>query len=375
MNILMNILTLAKVIVIILPPWQLGSPNTRSQERLGFFNLSNRSMKRFFKIKSIFRYAIGCRALQIHPDELIGVKLGGVSGKVINMNPSAGTDEFFNRFRLMNGASIPKKHKAPLKMPQDNLKKVDNLGITNILRNMKAKIELNASFVRGYTDRRDGGNLSPSASDFKNRCFSNRGPGLLNRGNKQKPALVEKNNRNTKFFGLFLYAATDDTPIVLSSFHPVPALLSQVSGSSSQALLKSSKHARGDKKHQTVYQLPPRFSVMSKDPWNNHSSSLLLQESGLKNASGASLISQAVPEQVLVSKPCHLSSYKDHPSNTLNLTNNRASLLFPAASFLYPRAPRPAAGAFQALFGFHVVSWNQHIILLLLMQGSIVLKL
>ncbi|MFA4888708.1 MAG: hypothetical protein WC628_03940, partial [Candidatus Omnitrophota bacterium] len=36
-----------------------------------------------------------------------------------------------------------------------------------------------------------------------------------------------------------------------------------------------------------------------------------------------------------------------------------------------PRALRPAAYAFQALFGFHGVSWNQYTIFLLLMRASI----
>ena len=136
------LLTFAKVIGIILSPRQPGSPNTRSQERLGFFNLSNRSMKRFFKIMRIFRHTISYRALHIHPYELIGVKLGGVSGEVISMNPSAVTDESFNCLRFMNGASIPEKHKAFLKMPQDNLKKTDNLRITDILRDMERELLL-----------------------------------------------------------------------------------------------------------------------------------------------------------------------------------------------------------------------------------------
>lgn len=313
-------------------------------------------MEKIFKIVRIFWNTISRRAFHIHPYELIRVKLGGVSGKRIGMNPSAGTDESFNHFRSMSSASIPKKHKASLKMPQDNLKKADNLGITDVLRNMETKVKPNACPAGRDTNRRDCGNFCPPAGDFENRRFSHRGPSLLDRGNKQKPALVEKDDWDVKFFGLFLYAAIGNTPIVLSSSHPVPVLLSQVSDNSNQALLRASKHGQGDRRHQTVYQLPLRFSVMSKDPLNNHSSSPLLQEPGLKNAFGARLISQAAPEQVLVSKHHHPFSYEDHPSNTPNLTNNQASLLFPADSVLYPRAPRPAGGAFQALFGFHVVS-------------------
>jgi hypothetical protein len=320
----------------------------------------------------IFRNTIGHRAFHIRPYELIRVKLGGVSGKRIYMNPPAISDESFNCPRFMSGASVPKKHKAFLKMPQDNLKKADNLRIADILRNMETKVKPDACPAGRDTNRRDGGDLGPSAGDFKNRRFPDRGPSLLDRGNKQKPALVEKDDWDVKFSGLFLYAATGNAPIALSSSHPVPVLLSQASDSSSQALLRVSRHGQGDRKHQTVYQLPPRFFVMSKDPLNNHSSSPLLREPELMNASDVRLVSQAAPEQVLVSRPHHPFSYEDRPSNTPNLTNNRAFQLFPADSILYPRAPRLAGGAFQALFGFHVVSWNQYTIFLLLMQMSIV---
>jgi len=320
----------------------------------------------------IFRHTISHRAFHIRPYELIRVKLRGVSRKMIGINSPTGADESFNRSRFMGSASIPKEHKAPLKMTQDNLKKTDNLRITDILRNMETKVKPDTRPAGRYANRGNCGNLSPSSCDFENGRFSSRCPSLLNRRNEQKSALVEEDNRDIKFSGLFLYAATDNAPTVLSLSHPVPALLSLVSGSSSQAPLKASKHGQDDKIHQTACQLPPRFSVMSKDPLNNHFSSPLLQESGLMNASGARITSQASPEQVSVSRHHYLFSCEDRPNNTLNSTNNRVSQLFPADSILYPRAPRPSAGASQALFGFHVVSWNQYTIFLLLMQMSII---
>ena len=364
-------MSFAKVIGISLSPRQLGSPDTRPQERLGFFKLPNRSMEKILKVMRIFRNTISHSAFHIRPYELIGIKFGSISGKRVCMNPAAVLDESFNRLRFMNGASIPQEHKAILKMPQDNLKKADNLRIADILRNMETNVKPDTRPAGRNANRRDCGNLCPSSGDFENRGFPQRGPSLPDSGDKQKPALVEKNNWDIKFFGLFLYAATDNAPIALSPSHPVPALSSRVSGSSSRVLLIASRHEQGDKRHRIAYQSPLRFCAMSKDPLNNRSSSPLLQESGLKNVSGACSVSRAAPEQVLLSRLRHLSSFEDRSSNTPNLTNNQVSQLFPADSILYPRAPRLAGGAFQALFGFHVVSWNQYTIFLLLMQMSI----
>lgn len=316
----------------------------------------SRVFKEIFEIVGIFGDAIGGRTLHVGPHELIGVQLRGVSGKEVRMNMGTTLKEFFDRSSFVRTPSVPEKDEPFSQMAQKMLEKTHHFGMTDVLQRMKTDIQSNPPFACRDTDRGDSRDLGPSPGNFKNRSLSDRRPGLSDCGDKTEPALVEKDQRDFKPFGLFLYAARHSASTALFPFHLALEPWFRASDSSSPTLVGSSRHERGDRRHQSDHQSPRRFSLGSKGRLSTPGLTAPSQELSLETVSGARLVYPAVPEQVLASKRLLPFSYEDRSNNRLNLTSNRAPGLFGAGSFLHPRAPRPAAYAFQALSGFHVVS-------------------
>lgn len=279
--------------------------------------------------------------------------------------------EFFDRRSFVRAPSIPEKDEPFSQVPQKMLEETHHFGMTDVFQRMKTDIQSDPPFACRNTDRGDSRDFSPSPGDFKNRSLSDRRPSLSDCGDKTEPALVEKDERDFKPFRLFLYAARHSASIALSPFHPVLGLWSLASDSSIPVLAGSSRHERDDRIRQSDHRSPRRFSLGSKDRLNTPGLTALSQGSSLETVSGVRLVYPAAPEQVLASKRLLLFSYEDRANNKLNLTNNRVPWLSGAGLSLHPRAQGPAVYAFQALFGFHVVSWSQYTIFLLLMQASV----
>ena len=280
-------------------------------------------------------------------------------------------EESFNRPSLVRTAPVPQKNEPSFKMSQKIAQKGKDLGIPNVFQGVKAGIQGDSRLSGRDANRGDSGYFRPSAGDLKDRRLSNGRPGLSDSRDKTKSALIEEDQRDFKFFGLFLYAAKYVASIFLFPFHLVLWLWSRVSDGSSATLAGFSKHAPDDKPLRNAYRsLWPLFPT-STGQWSSRFLAGLPQAFAPASVSGARLVSQASRARVLTSMPYHRSSFADHPSNTPNLTSNRVSQLSPADSFRYPRALWPAVYAFQALFGFHGVAWRQYTMFLLLMRESI----
>jgi len=325
-----------------------------------------------FKIIRVLGDAVGHVMFHPVPYEFGRIERWSIPGKEVGMNTRMTFKESLDRPGLVHPASVPKKDEPSLQVPQEVPQESQYLRMPDVLQGMKADIQSNSPLTGRYTDRRDSRDLRPSSCDLKNGRFSNRRPGLSDSWDKAKPALVEEDQGNFKSFGLFLYAAMNGVSILLFPFHPALWLWSRVSDGSTAILAGSSKHGPDDKSLRNVYQLLWPLSPASTGQWSNRFSVGLPQAFVPEPASGARLVSQVCPARVSISKHLLPFSYVNHPSNTPNLTSNRVSQLSGADSFRYPRALKPAAFAFQALFGFHGVAWNQFTIFLLLMRESIV---
>ena len=323
------------------------------------------------EIINIFWGTVSYRAFHVIPRILVGVKLRGISGEVVGMNTPVGFDEPLNRSGFMSGAPIPDKNKAPLEIFKEVPQKGIDLGMPDILGDMKTDVKTNSLSLGRDTDGRDRGYLRPSASHSKDRRLAARRPGFPDRWDKQKPALVEEDKGDFKPFGLFLYAAMNSVSIFLYSSHPVLWLVSRASDSSNPNLEGFSRHGRGDTQRRSSYLLPWRFSSESKVRLCNPASRAQLRESLQGSASVARLAAQGVRERVSTSMPLVPSFFLARSSNKPSLVNNLSFLPHPADLNLYPAAQRLAGGAVQAVLGSHGVSWNQFSLFLLLMQMSI----
>lgn len=324
------------------------------------------------EILRVLGNAVGHIMFHSVPYKFGWIQFRGIPGEEVGMNTGMIFEESPDRPGLVRTAPVPEQHKPSFKMPQKVSQESQDLRLPNVLQRMKADIQGDSPFAGRDADRGDSRDLRPSPGDFKNRSFSDSSPGLSDSRDKTKPALVEKDKGNFKPFGLFLYAAMNVASIALFPFHLALWLWSRASDGSSATLAGSSKHDRDDMSLQTDHRsLWPHFQA-SIGQWNSRFSRDLPQALAQASVSGARLVSQVYPALVLLSMLYRPSVYVDRSSSTPNLTNNRVLGLSSADSFRYPRALRPAAYAFQALFGFHGVSWNQYTIFLLLMRVSII---
>ena len=323
------------------------------------------------EIIRIFGNAVGHVMLHPVPYEFGWIELRGIPRKKMRMNMRMAFKESLDRSGFVRSASIPQNHKPPLQMPEKISQKSQDLGMPDVFQGVKTNIQGNPAFTRRNTDRGDSGYLRPSTGDFKNRGLSDRSPSLSDARDKAKPTLVEEDKRDVKPFGLFLYAAKYGASTVLSPSHLALGLLSLASDSSSPVLSKTTRYYLGDRKPETSFQSPGQFSGLSTNRFGIRSSSLHRSVSGQGVSSGARLASMGVQGQVLTSRHHLLFSYEDRSSSKPNTTNNRLSVLSPADSSLRRAVEGPAAYALQVALGFHGVSWNQFITLLLLLRNSI----
>lgn len=372
------LLSYVKVIenMLFLFPRQFCGTNARPQEPFGMFKPFSRTSQQSSEISRILGDAVGNRTFHIVPDKLGRIKFGGVAGEEIRVNPRMTSKEPSYCRGLMYGPFVPEKHKSSLQMPEKISQENQNLKIADIFQGIETDIQGNSPFARRNTDSRNCRNLCPPSGGFKNWCLADRRPGLSNARDKTKPALVEKNQRDIKLFGLFLYAAKSSASSALFPFHPSPGLLSRASDSSSPFRAGATRYYWDDRRYGISFLSPAQSFGSSRDQSNIHSSPLLRQASAQGFVSGTHSASRGVREQVLTSMPRLLSSYASLSTGAQSLLSNRVSWLLPTVSSLYPRAQRPAGAAAQALSGFHVVSWNHDSIFmdafLLLLRNSII---
>jgi hypothetical protein len=349
-----------KVMETILFPWKLGSFNARPQELSGTLKSFSRPVKKVSKMLSILRNAVGNITFEMPPNKFVRIKFRRVSGKTVCMNTPLGFNEPLNRARLVDGAGIPDQDKALLKVSEKMPQESQDFKTADIPRHMEASVQIDPPLPGRNADRGDGRDFRPSSGDFKNRRFPNRRPSLSDARNKAKPALVEENQGNIKFSGLFLYVAKYDVSTVLSSSRHVLSRVSQAFDDSSPTVSKTTRDDWGDKTLRSVFGPPRRFSGLSRDQWNNPVSWALPQESLSVTASGARLTSQDVQELVLTSSLQTLFFDGLFAIDGQNLRNNRFSRQQPADLILYPAAQQRSGASVRDAFGFHVVSWNHN---------------
>jgi len=316
------------------------------------------SVEKILKMPDVFRNTVSHRTFEAVPNKLVRIKLGSVSRKVIRKNAITGFKKSFNRARFVNSTRIPQEDKTFLKMPKKIFKENQDFRVTNVLRPVKTDIKADPSSFSRNTDCGDSRYLSPSSGDFKNRRFASGRPSFSDGGNKAKSAFIEENQRNSKRFRLFLYAARYDVSIVLFYSHPALWLWSQASGNSNPAVLKTTRDGWGDTTLQSVSGSPRRFCGLSRDQWSILGPKGLLKESWLVNVSGASSFSPGAPVPVSTSTLQNHSSDDLSASDEQSLLNNRFYRQQPANLILVPAVPQRAGAAAQAAFGSHMVSWN-----------------
>jgi len=353
-----QLLSYAKVMENILFPWQFRSFDARPQEFFRMLEPFSLSIEKILQMPNVFRHTISHRTFETVPNKLVWIKLGSVSRKVIRKNAITGFKKSFNRARFVNSTRIPQENKTFLKMPKKIFKENQDFRITNVLRPVKTDIKSDPFSFSRNTDCGNSRYLSPSSRDFKNRRFTSGRPGFSDSRNKAKSAFIEENQGNSKRFRLFLYGATYDVSIVLFYSHPALWLWFRASDNSNPAVLKTTRDGWDDTIPQSVSGLPRRFFGLSRDQWSILGPKALPEESLSTNVSGASSFSPGAPAPVSTSVLRNLSSDDLSAIDEQSLLNNQFYRQQPANSILVSAVPQRAGAAAQAVFGFHMVSWN-----------------
>ncbi len=358
-------------------PWQLRSSDTRPEKILRSSELSGRGVKMVLKIVRVLGNPIGRIALEVVPDKFIRIKFRSVPRKKVRMNTMPMfSKEVFDHPGFVNGSPVPEKNKAFLLMPKKVLEKCQDFGTLDIPQGVKANVELNPPAPGRYADRGDSRDLRPTTGTDKDWRLSFGRPSPSDTGNQAKAALIEKNKREFKFFGLFLYEATDIFSNVLFLLHSFALLSSQVSDSSNPCPSENTKYYWGDRIPQNAHQSPWRFFALSKDRWNTRSLEPLSKGYWQGVSSGARLVFRVFPGWGWALNPHLLFLGADASRNKPNFLNNQSFLPYLTDSFLYPAALRPAGVALQAVLGFHGFSWKQFttkkLYVPLFLRGSIV---
>ena len=340
-------------------PRQLRSMNTRPQQSGRTLKPANRLKQRFLKNLEICRDAIGYRTFQMIPDPFIGIQFRRISRESKGTNFRMFFKPLLSPGRPVRHAAIPEQNKTFGQMPLEMLQEFDHLRPTDVLLRMQPDVKINPFMLWRYADGRNRRNLTPTSSRDQNRRLSFGRPSPSYRRNQRKAALVKKHDGNSSFQSVFLYAAigifsSEEPPAHLS---PAPCL--QVSDNSSLIRSRLSRHVSDDTQLLNADLLPLQSFASSITQLNIRSSALLATESRptVYAAFHSAFLAALAPLLILILLLLVLDTAS--ATYTQNLPNILVSLLPPTFLIRSLATQSRAGAAFQAAFGFHVVSCHQ----------------
>jgi hypothetical protein len=150
--------------------------------------------------------AIGQLLLRVGPHKLVGVELGRVGRKGVDVKPRPAPKEFVHESALVDGAAVPEEDHLPAQVPQEVPEKPDDLHPREV-GGMEVDVEPQATIGRGHREGRDGGDpVAPVAVAQEGGAAAGR-PGPTDVRDEQEPAFVEEREMGATSSGVFLYGA------------------------------------------------------------------------------------------------------------------------------------------------------------------------
>ena len=340
-------------------PRQLRSMNTRPQQSGRTLKPANRFKQRLLKNLEICRDAIGQRTFQMIPDPFIRIQFRGISRESEGANFRMFFKPLLGSSRPVRRAAIPEQNKTFGQMSFEMFQEFDHLRPTDILLGMQSDIKIDPFVLWRYADRRDGRNLTPTASRSQDRCLPLGCPSPLDRRDQGEAALVKKYDGNSSSQGVFLYAATGTSSNSELPVHFSPELFSPASDNSIPYRLADSKYIWDGTQPLAGAVLLPRSFASSTILSNTRSSPLLAEE--FRPTSRAAFHSACLADllPILVLILFALVLYTAFATDAPNFSNTLTSLLLPAL-LIRPLTTQSLAGAAsQVVLGFRLVSCNQ----------------
>ena len=179
------------------------------------------------------RETVGQCPLEFRPDELIGIKLGGISGETVSLEAGISLKKSLNRRCPVDRIAIPEKNDRSPEVFKQMSQESNRFLSLDVFIGVEADVEPKPSSLRGDADSRNSRDFSPVASRSQDGSFALRRPCLDDSRDKQESALVKEDQMGSKPIGLFLYAARRDVSSNESRLPASPWLSWSASGSSS----------------------------------------------------------------------------------------------------------------------------------------------
>jgi len=154
-------------------------------------------------------------------------------------------EKLLDFFSSMNGGPIPQQENRSPKMPEEIFEEGTGIQAREIPR---AKIEIKGQTFpfRGHRQSTEDGDSILFVKMIEEGRLAFGRPGSGDIGNKQKSRLIDEDQMGSKFFGVFLYAASGSASNGRSLLPSFAKLGVQVSGNSTPSLPEVSTRGRGD---------------------------------------------------------------------------------------------------------------------------------
>ena len=153
----------------------------------------------------VVRATVGEGALEVRPDELIGVEFGGVAGEPVDVEARMPLQQGAHIGAVVNGATVPDHDDVFSKVTEERAEEHRNLHMTDVVR-MEMDIEAESMALGTDRDGGDRGDLVVPVPVPNDRGLASWSPGPPNVGNEQDPGLVKEHELCVQAPGLFLMA-------------------------------------------------------------------------------------------------------------------------------------------------------------------------
>jgi hypothetical protein len=131
-------------------PRQVRREDAGPQELLGAVDPTERAPQVSLQLSDVFRCAIGQVMLELAPDELVGIQLGGIGREPVNVQPRVPAQEHLHVVTLVNRPAVPEQFHGPAEVPKEVAKKHDHLRFRDVV-GMNVHVQAEAGAL-GETD-------------------------------------------------------------------------------------------------------------------------------------------------------------------------------------------------------------------------------
>lgn len=241
-------------------------------------------------------------------------------------------------------------------MLQQMFQKTNDLQGSNVFVLVKTGIERHPSSFGRNRYCRNGRDFRPMTRHFQTGRLPSGSPCPSYRWNEKKSRLIQKRQVGPKFFGLFLYAATDAAS---NAQWPPRFFREPFSPAFDSSIPDPSANATDDwddRKHETVSESLRPPSVWSKDWWHNRTTGAPSPRAALKPFSAAKQDAPAGQEPAWPSIPLPPSCGRPLSKNGPSRGNNPFCLPLPTRTSRLPASQQRVGDAIPDAFGFHEVS-------------------